>query len=152
MHTSPRTMKTWIACAAGLMLALASSVAAAQSALPAEKTSHSVAYVSGGVGLDESSAMKAARQSFPLSVEIFSSASGRNEYTSSVPVTISKPNGEVVFDDVTDGPYTLLRLEPGRYVVKATYNGQTQQRRVKVNKGQGGAKASFVFKGAPPPS
>ena len=128
-----------------LTLATASALAATPAGLPAEKTNHGITYVSGGVGLDESEALKAARQNYSLDIEAFQLASGKNEYTAAVALTITKANGEVLFEAPTDGPYTLLRLAPGRYVVKASYQGQTQQRQVEVGTGLG-AKASFIFK------
>ena len=130
-----------MASVACMLAVTATSVAAA---LPAEKSSHGAAYVSGGIGLDESTALKAARADFPLTVEIFATADGRNEYTAAVPLTITRPGGEVVFDSMTEGPYTLIKLPPGSYVVKATHGGKAQARQVRIG-AQGGARASFVF-------
>lgn len=46
-------------------LALAGFLNAAQAALPAVQHQGSVQYVSGGIGLDESEAMKAAAKDYP---------------------------------------------------------------------------------------
>ncbi|MBC7701127.1 carboxypeptidase regulatory-like domain-containing protein [Aquabacterium sp.] len=142
-----RLQTRWIAGLTGwaLMLATAQACGAEHAALPAEKTSHGISYLSGGVGLDESTALKAARKDYSLDIETFQSANGKNEYTAAVPLTVTRSNGEVVFEAPTDGPFTLLRLPPGTYVVKASHQGQTQQRQVQVGTGLG-AKASFVFK------
>lgn len=128
-----------------IALTSAHAWAAEQSGLPPEKSSHGIGYVSGGVGLDESAALKAARENYSLDIETFQSANGKNEYTAAVPLTITKPSGEVVFEASTEGPFTLLRLPPGRYIVHATYQGQKQHRQVEVGTGLG-AKATFVFK------
>ncbi|RZI83873.1 MAG: carboxypeptidase regulatory-like domain-containing protein [Rubrivivax sp.] len=132
---------------AGLALTVAFNAAFATEAagLPTEKTSQGIAYVSGGVGLEESTALKSARAAYSLAVEVFHAAGGKNEYTAAVPLLITRPDGSVVFDAPTDGPYTLLKLAPGRYVVQATYREQAQRRQVEVVSG-GSAKASFVFK------
>lgn len=135
----------WIAGMAAWTVAFATAHAwAGETALPAEKTNHGISYVSGGVGLDESTALKAAREDYSLDIETFQSNHGRNEYTAAVPLTITKPSGEVVFEAPTEGPFTLLRLPPGRYIVHAKHQGQTQHRQVDVGNGLG-AKASFVF-------
>lgn len=115
------------------------------SAVPAEKTSHGISYVSGGIGLDESTALKAAKKDYSLHIEVFQSANGKNEYTAAVPLTVTRANGEVVFEATTEGPFTLLRLPPGHYIVKASHQGQAQQRQVQVGQ-SGTAKATFVFK------
>jgi hypothetical protein len=137
----------WIAGVAAWTVAsaVAHAWAGEQTGLPAEKTNHGIGYVSGGVGLDESAALKAAREDYSLDIETFQSAHGKNEYTSAVPLTVTKLSGEVVFEAPTEGPFTLLRLPPGRYIVHATYEGQTQHRQVEVGTGLG-AKATFVFK------
>lgn len=144
--TAPSQKTRWITGMAAWTVAFAAAHAWAgeQTGLPAEKTSHGISYVSGGVGLDESTALKAARKDYSLDIETFQLAHGKNEYTAAVPLTITKPSGEVVFAAPTDGPFTLLRLPPGRYIVQATYQGQTQHRQVEVGTGLG-AKASFVF-------
>ncbi|MBA4109615.1 MAG: carboxypeptidase regulatory-like domain-containing protein [Leptothrix sp. (in: Bacteria)] len=128
-----------------LLLSSAQACSGQLDALPAEKTSLGVTYVSGGVGLDESGALKVARKDYSLDIETFQLANGKNEYIAAVPLTITRPNGQLVFQAPTDGPFTLLRLPPGTYVVKASHQGQTQQRQVQVGTGLG-AKASFVFK------
>lgn len=146
--SSTHSQTRWMAGVAGWVMALAAAQAWAgdTTGLPAEKTSHGISYVSGGVGLDESNALKAAREDYSLDIETFQAApSGKNEYTAAVPLTVTKPGGEVVFEAPTDGPFTLLRLPPGRYIVNASYAGQTQHRQVEVGNGLG-AKASFVFK------
>ena len=137
----------WIAgiSAWALLFSLAQACEGPRAALPAEKTSQGISYVSGGVGLDESSALKGARKDYSLDIETFQWANGKNEYIAAVPLTITRPNGEVVFQAPSDGPFTLLRMPPGTYIVKASHQGQTQQRQVVVGTGLG-AKASFVFK------
>lgn len=142
-----RLQTRWIAAlsAWALLFSTAHACAGPRAALPAEKTSQGISYVSGGVGLDESGALKVARKDYSLDIETFQLANGKNEYIAAVPLTITRPNGEVVFQAPTDGPFTLLRMPPGTYVVKASHQGQTLQRQVQVGTGPG-AKASFVFK------
>lgn len=141
------TPNRWIAglSAWALLFSIAQACEGPRATLPAEKTSQGICYVSGGVGLDESGALKVARKDYSLDIETFQSANGKNEYIAAVPLTITRPNGEVVFQAPSDGPFTLVRMPPGTYIVKASHQGQTQQRQVLVGTGLG-AKASFVFK------
>lgn len=123
-----------------------SAWAADAGTLPAEQESQGVSYITGGVDLGESTAIKAAMGRYPLVVEVFNSAGGKNEYTASSELTIINPKGETVLSTTLQGPFALLRLKPGRYDVKIGYEGQAKQRRVDV-KSSGSARATFVFGG-----
>lgn len=122
-------MKAAMAFPAGA-LALALVFPAAAAPLPQAKTEHGVTYVSGGIGQDESSALKAEAKSYPLSV-VF--AAGRqDEYLAEVPVTIKDRSGRTVLDTVSRGPIMLVRLPAGRYRIAATRNGKALQRSAAV--------------------
>lgn len=120
--------------------------AADTAALPAEQQSQGVSYLTGGVDLDESTAIKAAMRSYPLVVEVYHRQGDRNEYTAASTLSITDPQGQAVFDTTLEGPFALLRLKPGRYLVKVTYEGQTRQQRVQIKR-QGSVRASFSFGG-----
>lgn len=111
-------------------LALALAVPALSAALPQPKTEHGVTYLSGGIGEDESAAMKAEAKNYPLSV-VFS-AGKYGEYLAHVPVKITDRSGKVVLDTVSKGPILLVRLAPGRYTVTATRDGKTLRQAVEV--------------------
>jgi len=103
------------------------------------------AYVSGGVGDDESRQFKAAFGQFPLVVEVFRHAGGRDEYTADAWVRIVDRQGRVVLDEHADGPFMLVRLPAGEYRVSASLQGrQLAERQVKVG-APGHTKAVFVF-------
>ncbi|RZL11319.1 MAG: carboxypeptidase regulatory-like domain-containing protein [Rubrivivax sp.] len=121
--------------------------AAESSALPAEQQNQGVTYITGGVDLDQSTAIKAAMAGYPLVVEVFNSAGGKNEYTAASRLSITNPAGQAVFSTDLQGPFALLKLAPGRYDVKVEYEGQTRQRRIDVTSGRS-ARATFVFGGA----
>ena len=129
-------------------LATASPARAADGgALPAEQHSEGVSYITGGVDLDQSTAIKAAMPGYPLVVEVFNSAGGKNEYTAASRLSISNSAGKEVLTTDLQGPFALLKLAPGRYDVKVNYEGQTRQRRIDVTSGRS-ARATFVFGGA----
>ncbi len=136
------------ALAAAALLAVGTAAHAAEAgALPAEQEQQGVRYLSGGVDLAESTAIKAAMGQYPLVVEVFHQAGGKNEYTAASELTLTNAQGDTVFSTQLEGPFALLRVKPGRYEVKVGYEGQTKVRRVDV-KASGSQRATFVFGGA----
>jgi hypothetical protein len=138
MHASFRTFgwRTALACAC-----LAAPWAAqAQSAMPAMKSQGAVQYVCGGIGSDESTAMRAAMKDHPLSL-LFARASG--EYLANVDVTVMDGKGGAALSMRASGPVCLVDLPPGRYTVQATSNGTTKSETVTV--GSGSKTADFRF-------
>jgi len=121
-------------CLAGMALAAGD--------LPPLRTFGSVSYITGGVGLDESDAIKAAEKDFTLS--LLFAQSKRGEFVSDVKVSIKDKAGNTVFEAVSDGPMLLARLPAGAYAVSADYEGTTLVRKVSVG-AKGIARAGFVW-------
>jgi hypothetical protein len=115
--------------------AFAAAALAAADALPPERSQGSVTYVSGGIGKDESDAMKEAASRYSLAIEMASPASPRAEYVADVKIDIRDQRGATVLSTVSDGPILLANLPPGRYTVTATKNGASQQRDIVVGSG-----------------
>lgn len=129
-----KSMKTLTA--AGAMV-LFSTVAMAQSGLPASQTANGVEYVSGGFGEDGAQAFKQAEASWPLSLVFAEDAGGGSRpYVAEVRVVIKDASGNVRMEVPSAGPYFLARLEPGAYTVEATYLGKTQTQKVTVGQGE----------------
>jgi hypothetical protein len=82
---------------AGLLLG---GVARAQadSALPAVQKSGAVEYLSGGIGLDESTAIQSASRHWPLSLVFSVQAAPRAEYASDVKLEIRDAKGRAARD------------------------------------------------------
>jgi hypothetical protein len=135
------------AVAAGLAAALLFSVyaAPARAQLPPVQQQGSVEFVSGGVGLSESDAMKAAQQTYPLSLVFAQHMAGQNAYAADVPVTITDAKGVAVLTTTTNGPYLLVKLPPGLYKISSTFNGTEQIHQTMV-KGPGSAHVVFEWK------
>ena len=114
-------------------LALATGIATAQpeSALPAVQQQGQVQYLSGGVGHDESEAIKAASGRYPLALTFAASQGGA--YLANVQVTITDAHGKTVLSTAADGPYLLVKLPAGRYKVSARFNDREQTRDVSVS-------------------
>ena len=120
--------------AAGLLLG---RVAQAQgdTALPPVQKSGSVEYLSGGIGLDESTAIKSASRHWPLSLVFSVQAAGKAEFAADVKLTIRDAKGAPVLDTTASGPFLLAKLAPGSYSLRATLAGNTLARKVQVKAG-----------------
>jgi len=130
--------------AAALALGLAGA-AFAQSGLPPVQTFGSVSYVTGGIGLDESSAIKAAEKDFSLS--LLFAQSKRGEYLADIKVNITDKAGKTVLEAVSDGPFLLAKLPAGTYKVSADHEGTVIAKTVRVE-AKGVTHASFVWQPA----
>ena len=130
--------------AVALALVLAGA-ALAQDGLPPLQTSGGVSYVTGGVGLDESAAIKAAEKDFNLS--LLFAQNKRGEYLADVKVSIADKAGKTVLKVVSDGPMLLVRLPAGAYKVSANHEGKTLVKAVQVE-AKGVARAAFVWQPA----
>ncbi|KVD79398.1 carboxypeptidase regulator [Burkholderia sp. ABCPW 14] len=127
--------------AAALAFGLAGA-ASAQPGLPDAQQQGDVSFVSGGVGQDESTAFQRSESSWPLALR-FTGAGG--EYLADVHVSVLDAHGGEVLKTDARGPYMLVRLQPGRYTVHASYNGNEQTHAVTVP-AKGGVKAAFSWK------
>ena len=122
------SMMAFILVAAGSCAAMG---AWAQERLPAGKQAGEVHYSCGGIGLDESSAMRAAMKDYPLAL-LFAAANG--EYLADLQVELQSAQGSEKF--TAGGPICLLRLPAGHYTVKSTTkDGRSQSQKVQVGAG-----------------
>ncbi|PPA75771.1 carboxypeptidase regulatory-like domain-containing protein [Achromobacter spanius] len=126
-------------------MAIAGVLSTAQAALPAVQQQGSVQYISGGIGIDESEAMKAAAKDYPLSLTFAAQREGKADYVASVAVVIRDAQGKEVLKTTAEGPYMLIKLPAGTYKVSATYEGRAQEREVNVQ-GAGSGRAVFEWK------
>lgn len=117
-----------------LALALALSAAApAALALQAGTTAQGLSFVSGGVSVEELSALHARRDAFSLWVITAASKSG--SHLADVMVTIRDGGKREVFAGRLDGPWLFVDLPLGTYRVEATLGGQMQQRTTTIHRG-----------------
>jgi len=105
-----------IACGAA---APAGTVQSAQNEI---MTSGQVTFASGGVGEDSLQRMEALSKDFNLKV-IFALKAGN--YVSDVAVVISDARGAKVLETVSEGPWFLAKLPPGKYQFTATYESES---------------------------
>jgi len=107
---------------------------AAAGTLPPAQHAGRIAYLSGGIGSDQSAAFKAAMTRYPLSLEFARQSAGGNEYLANVPVKIADAHGQPLLSTRTNGPFMLVTLPNGHYVVTASHGGKTVHRSVDIGK------------------
>jgi hypothetical protein len=113
-------------------------------ALPAVTTVGNASFISGGIGIDQSEAMKAAASKYSLEL-VFSARKDKNApgasagasaaYTADVKVKITDRAGKTVIDTVSQGPYLLANLPDGAYQVEAIADGAAKTQKTTVKKG-----------------
>ncbi len=113
--------------------------------LPPVQSFGGVNYLTGGIGLDEASAIKAAEKDFTLSL-LFAQTK-RAEYLSDVKVSVTDKSGKTVLDVTSDGPMLLAKLPPGTYKVSAEHEGKALTRSVSIA-AKGVTHAGFVWQPA----
>ena len=128
---------------AGVLLAGAAH-AQSDSALPPVQKSGAVEYLSGGIGLDESTAIKSASRHWPLSLVFSVQAPGKAEFASDVKLEIRDAKGAQVLATTASGPFLLAKLPPGSYSLRASLAGKTLERKVQIKAG-GSARVELVW-------
>lgn len=128
------------------LLALTAFHASAQAGdnLPAVQSHAGIEMISGGVGKDESYAIRHAAKRWPLLLEFAQNHHGKALYTAGVDVKLMDHTGHELTRVRSDGPLMLLRVKPGTYRVEAALDGHAQRHSVAVPP-TGNARLSFVW-------
>jgi hypothetical protein len=137
-----RSLRAASAAIMGLLLIGAGAAFAAD--LPPVHEDGSVKYLSGGIGQDESSAMKSVEKQWPLSMEFAERQGGHADYVAGVDVVVRNASGQTALQAKTDGPFMMAALPPGRYTIQASLNGNTKIEAVTIKPGAP-AHATFVW-------
>ena len=124
------------ACAAAPWIAAQAQTAG----MPEMKSQDAGRYVCGGVGSDESVAMRAAMKDHPLAL-LFARSSGA--YLADVDVMVKDAKGGTALAMRASGPVCLVDLPAGRYTVEAASEGVTKTQVVTL--GGGSKTADFRF-------
>lgn len=120
--------------AAGCAVMAASAFAQQSAGVPPLKTEGAARYACGGIGVDESTAFRAAAGQHALSL-LFAAPGG--DYQADVSVRISDAQGTQVLQLRADGPVCLIDLPGGSYTVEATpERGAAHRRSVTVEGGK----------------
>lgn len=117
-------------------------------ALPDIRRANGVEYLSGGIGVDESQAIKAEAIRWPLLITMAQRSQARSEWVADVELEIRDADQALVLAFRSDGPLALIRLAPGRYTIDARYDGIELQRTVTIGAG-GSQKLMLLWKADP---
>lgn len=113
----------------------------AESFLPDVRTQGDISYITGGVGDEETEAMKSERGDYNLQI-MNSDTKGHFAGTRNILISDSKGN-ELL--DADGGPLFYANLPKGRYVIESSSNSQTKKQKVNVS-GNKPAVVHFVWK------
>lgn len=121
---------------AALCLALLGGTAVADdSALPPVQQSGDIRYLSGGVGENQSQAIKAAAGQYALWISFIARVDGKDAYSIPEQLTILRADGAPVLDLKPDGPFLLVDLPPGQYSITAGSAAQSRTQKVQIARG-----------------
>ena len=112
-----------------LFLLLSSPFGIAQEQMLQPGSSNGIPYLSGGIGDEELEEIDRARPNYNTRL-VLAEASGA--YVSNVTLKIATVLGEPIISLSGTGPLLLLQLPPGSYLINATYEGRTVQKRFDV--------------------
>lgn len=135
-----KTLLKWFIATTCLLLG---AVALAQ--IPPTLHSKGIAYISGGVGEEEIVAILAEAKQWPLLLELSQIENGRGVWIFGAKINIVNTKKQVIFDAQADGPYMLINLGAGDYVIDASYQGVHQQRAISM-KANASQKISLFWK------
>lgn len=131
-NTVERTVPWPVGIAARFMICALCFAGTAQ-AIQQGATAQGHRYAFGGVSDEELASLHAQRERFSLWVITAAKKSGA--YLADVRVKVTDAQQRVVFDMALDGPWLLIDLPLGRYVVEARLNGETQQQVTTIHPG-----------------
>ena len=137
-------MKTLLKIILSTQLVLISSLSLAQ--IPETQYSQGISYITGGVGEGETVAILAEAKQWPLLLEMSQIENGRGVWIFGATIKImGSAKKQIVFEAQADGPYMLVNLTPGDYVIEATYEGMMQKRALSI-KADSSQKISLFWK------
>jgi hypothetical protein len=126
-----------------LSLGPAGVVLATHPEMPEVQTQNGIHYVTGGIGKEQSEAMKVAGQDYDLMLT-FATDGGR--YLADIEVQIEDMNGNTLLNTVSEGPLFLAVLPVDRYKITAVAQGTSHARIVDID-GERHTKAVFQWSG-----
>ena len=125
-------------------LVLLSSWSLAQ--IPETQYSQGISYITGGVGEGEAAAILDEAKQWPLLLEMSQIENGRGVWIFGATIKImSSAKKQMAFEAQADGPYMLVNLVPGDYMIEATYEGVMQKRALSI-KADSSQKISLFWK------
>ena len=118
-------------------------VLATHPVMPEVQTQNGIHYVAGGIGKEQSEAMKVAAHDYDLMLTF---ATDYGKYLADIGVQIEDMNGNTLLNTVSKGPLFLANLPVGRYKITASAQGTSHTRIVDMG-GKHPTKAVFQWSG-----
>ena len=91
-----------------------------------------VSYLTGGIGSSEAESMREVAKDYTLEIVFVQKLKQLEEFISDVKVQIQDTQKNTVLDVITEGPFLLVNLPNGKYVITAEFNSDTKQQKVNV--------------------
>src|SRR5487761_2229083 len=129
-----KSKKSMIATAiavSGMALSV-NAFAASANYLPPTHRQGEVSYLSGGIGLNESDAIKHVAKAYPLELEFVLKAQPKAEYVANVKVQIKDAHDKSVLHATAGGPFLLAKMPAGKYEVSADRDGKVIHRQLEI--------------------
>jgi hypothetical protein len=104
----------------------------AQAQIPGTQYSQGISYISGGVGEEEAQAILSEAKQWPLLLELSQLENGRGIWIFGAKIKIYNPQNQLIFDAQADGPYMLINLSQGDFLLEASYQDVVQKRAVSI--------------------
>ena len=94
-------------------------------------SANNVTYETGGVGIEERAAMNQSIHNYNLRL-VFATMKGW--YLAAIPVQIRTPDGKVLLNTTSNGPWFWAKLPAGQYEVMASYDKKQEVHKIDVGK------------------
>ena len=91
-----------------------------------------VSYLTGGIGSSEAESMREAAKDYALEIVFVQKLKQLEEFISDVKVQIQDAQKNTVLDVITEGPFLLVNLPNGKYIITAEFNNDTKQQKVNI--------------------
>jgi hypothetical protein len=104
--------------------------------LPEVQTRPEMSCMIGGVGSDESKALRAEAKKWPLNIEFSEHMGNKDAWVSGVRLKIMDAKKNTLFEESCNGPIFLAKLATGTYDIVASYQGVEKKRQIKIEDGK----------------
>lgn len=104
--------------------------------LPEVQTRSEMSCMMGGIGSDESKALRAEAKKWPLNIEFSERLGNSDAWVSGVRLKIMDAKKNTLFEESCNGPLFLAKLAPGTYDIVASYQGIEKKRQIKIVDGK----------------
>ncbi|MEJ0062722.1 MAG: hypothetical protein WDO70_05850 [Alphaproteobacteria bacterium] len=92
-----------------------------------------IAYIDGGVSLEERDALGAVRKDYNL---LILNTSKNGEFLAADHFMIRSGKGQELLNIADAGPWIYVKLPPGSYKIEASVGGEHQKKNVQISKGK----------------